>query len=260
MSRRIMLKKIDAQKERQLIRAWQENHDQKSMETLIKSYHPLLFRLIKKYQPYDNFFMRNDLIQEGVIAMMHAASRFDLEKGVRFSSYAKWWIFSALQNYVLKNSSVVTRCVSYRKLFFKLKKLQQTLRQLTMQNPQDVYHNFLKNCEEMEKQLKDLSLNTCLADMDCTTILRDETFTPEEQCLMNEKKTLQKNLLTEMIGTLNSKEKWIVNQRICDQTLSEIGSLLGITKERVRQIEQRALRKMTFCLKEKSAQKREVLA
>ena len=118
---------LEKDEEISLISNWQKNKDKKSLDKIIKAYYRLINAVAKKYSGYG--LPREDLINEGTLGIIHALNKFDLSKGFRLSTYARWWIRAKIQDYILKNWSIVKvgSTATQKNLFFNLKKLKKQI-------------------------------------------------------------------------------------------------------------------------------------
>ena len=217
----------------------------------------------------------DDLIHEGVLGIMHALEKFDTSKDFRLSTYASWWIRASIQDYILKNWSVVRTgsTASQKALFFNLKKIKQQIndvsREFMGQREIDKVSNMLNvksiEVQNMESRLTggDLFLNQNIdneSESDFMGLLADERENPEENYENINDKKVKKDLINKAINTLNEREKKIIRLRKFKEksiTLDELGKMLKISKERVRQIETKALEKLKKTLLEISQQNKE---
>lgn len=256
-----------------LAKAWHENKDEKALHALIECYTRLVISLAVKYKGYG--LSMSDLIQEGNLGLLQAANRFD--RGVRFSTYAKWWIRAHIQDFVLRNWSIVRTgsTTTQKNLFFNLNRLRSKLLSITTEtmSPQDqerIAQHLdisIQEVEAMETRLAshDLSLSHPVSeysDNNWQDFLLDTRLNPEETSFQEHAEQSRHNWIEEAMLCLAPREHYIISQRrLSDplQTLERIGKELSITKERVRQIEARALRKMRYYFMESMHEVRQVL-
>ena len=217
----------------------------------------------------------DDLIHEGVLGIMHALDKFDVSKDFRLSTYASWWIRASMQDYILKNWSVVKTgsTASQKALFFNLRKIKQQISNISSeymgQDELDKVSEILnvKNLEvqNMESRLSggDVHLNQKIdneSDNDLMSLLFDERPNPEEVVEDYSDGKQKKEYISKAISTLNEREKTIIQLRKLKEksiTLDELGKMLKISKERVRQIETKALQKLKTALLDISQQNKE---
>lgn len=247
-----------------LANAWHDEHDEKALHLMIRSYSRLVISVAIRFRHYG--LPLGDLIQEGNLGLMQAAARFEPERGVRFSTYAKWWIRSSIQDYILRNWSIVRTgsTAAQKQLFFNLRRLRAQLANIsteTMQ-PQDrekIAEDLkvsVRDVEDMENRLSahDLSLSSPVSENrneDWLDSLPDIRPTPEAETSELFDTTIRKYWIQSALHHLTSRERQIILLRHLAEnstTLEAIGTMMGISKERVRQLEGRALRKMRFHL------------
>jgi RNA polymerase sigma-32 factor len=267
---------LDAETELRLARAWRDFRDERALHRLITAYMRLAISMASKFRRYGA--PMNDLIQEASLGLMKAADKFDPDRGVRFSTYAVWWIKASIQDYVMRNWSMVrTGSTSSQKaLFFNLRRVQAKLEREASQRGEVLDQHQLRqmvaaevgvplaDVEMMEGRLSgsDYSLNaTQSSDEDgreWIDALEDEGQQAAEAVEgAHDGARLRDWLITAMRG-LNARERYIVAERkLKDEgrTLESLGEELGLSKERVRQLEAAAFAKMRRSLE---AQSREV--
>ena len=264
---------LEKEEEFNLINDWRDNKNPKSLQRILDSYLRLAVSYARKYSSYG--LSLDDLIHEGVLGIMHALDKFDTSKDFRLSTYASWWIRASIQDYILKNWSVVRTgsTASQKALFFNLKKIKQQIndvsREFMGQYEIDKVSSMLNvksmEVQNMESRLTggDLHLNQKVdseSENDLMSLLPDERQNPEEIYEDFKDKNVKKNYIAKAIETLNDREKTIINLRKFKEksiTLDELGQKLKISKERVRQIETKALEKLRKAILEISQQDKE---
>lgn len=252
---------LEKDHELDLARRWRDKGDEKALHELVRSYTRLVVAMASKFRNYG--LPLGDLIQEGNIGLMQAANRFEPERELRFSTYATWWIRSAMQDYVLRNWSIVRTgtTAAQKSLFFNLRRLRAQIEYKTEQQglgtdgrakiakELDVS---IKDVEEMEARMNgaDSSLNAKVGedgDDEWQNFLADERPNPEDVVIgMKDAQTRSKWLMS-ALGQLSDREQTIIRERHLKQqavTLEDLGKELGVSKERVRQLEQRAMIKL----------------
>ena len=264
---------LEKDEEFYLINDWRDNKTPKSLQKILNSYLRLAVSYARKYSSYG--LPIDDLIHEGVLGIMHALEKFDTSKDFRLSTYASWWIRASIQDYILKNWSVVRTgsTASQKALFFNLKKIKQQIndvsREFMGQSEIDQVSSMLNvksiEVQNMESRLTggDLHLNQKVDnenENDLMSMLADERQNPEEVYEDFKDKNVKKNYIEEAISTLNEREQKIIHLRKFKEksiTLDELGKMLKISKERVRQIETKALEKLRKSLLDISKQDKE---
>lgn len=252
---------LEREHELTLARKWKNKRDERALHELIKSYTRLVVSIASRFRNYG--LPMGDLIQEGNVGLMQAAERFDPEREVRFSTYASWWIRAAIQDYILRNWSIVRTgtTAAQKSLFFNFRRLRARIenrtereglddagrRQIAKELDVDV-----SDVVSMEGRLagNDHSLNATVGedgDSEWQDFLQDENPNPEEIVIgMKDAKTRSLWLRKALKG-LSERERTIIEERHLNYeavTLEDLGKTLGISKERVRQLEQRAMDKL----------------
>ena len=255
------------------IENWRNNREEKSLQIILNSYLRLAVSYAKKYKNYG--LQLDDLIHEGVLGIMHAIEKFDVSKDFRLSTYASWWIRASIQDYILKNWSVVKTgsTASQKALFFNLRKIKQQISDVSSeymgQNEINKVSEMLNvktfEVQNMESRLSggDVYLNQKIDDEsenDFMNLLNDERPNPEEVVEEFSDGKLKKLFIEKAILSLNERERTIIQLRKLREksvTLDELGKVLKISKERVRQIETKALEKLKNSILEISQQNKE---
>lgn len=255
---------LDAETELALARAWRNDGDEKALHRLVNAYLRLAIAMAAKYRRYGA--PMPDLIQEAGVGLMKAAEKFDPDRGVRFSTYAVWWIKASIQDYVMRNWSMVrTGSTSSQKaLFFNLRRVRAKLEReagadgvvLDGQRLREMIAEEigvpLRDVEMMDARLSggDFSLNALQAGeegREWLDTLEDDSPQAEETVPRNADLARVRGWLAEALGSLNARERMIVVERkLKDEprTLESLGRELRLSKERVRQLEAQALGKL----------------
>lgn len=263
---------LEANEEYMLAKCWQEHQDPKAAEKLVASHLRLVAKIANGYRGYGLPVI--DLIAEGNVGLMQALRKFDPDKGFRFSTYAMWWIKANIQEYILHSWSLVKigTTSAQKKLFFNLRRLKaemQTLDEPTLsaQTIKDIASELNvpeQDVIEMSKRLSggDKSLNTPLKAEGVDQWqdwLIDESSSHDIQ-IMEHDENKQKNILLETaLKSLNERDYYIIKERRLVEpptTLETLSATLGISRERVRQIEIRAFEKLQKTVKSTALQKR----
>ena len=244
----------------ELARRWREENDELALHELVRSYMRLVVSTASRFRNYG--LPMGDLVQEGNVGLMQAAARFEPQREVRFSTYATWWIRSAMQDYVLRNWSIVRTgtTAAQKSLFFNLRRLRARIEdsmgaRLSDEGRRTIAEQLkvdVGEVESMEVRLSgfDQSLNAPLSDSsddDWMDFLPDTGPSPETVAIGMRDAETRSRWLAEALRELSPREQTIIRQRrLTDEgaTLEELGRELGVSKERVRQLESRALGKL----------------
>jgi RNA polymerase sigma-32 factor len=252
---------LERNHELDLARRWKDRRDEKALHELVRSYTRLVVSIAAKFRNYG--LPMGDLIQEGNIGLMEAAARFEPALENRFSTYATWWIKAQIQDYVLRNWSIVRTgtTASQKSLFFNLRRLRARIRGQSARDwlDDDAVSEIArelgvdkKAVVEMEARMNggDQSLNAPIgedAQREVQDMMADPAPTPEEVVTGMRDSATRSAWLNDALGALSPRERTIIEERqMRDEvvTLEDLGRQLGISKERVRQIEQRAIGKL----------------
>ena len=257
---------LEREEEHQLAIAWKEEQDQEALHKITTAHMRLVISMASKFR---NFGLpMSDLMQEGYVGLLEAAARFEPAREVRFSTYATWWIRASMQDYILRNWSIVRGGTSstQKALFFNLRRLRAKLaRNGDLISQPDVYQEIsqalgvsMKDVALMDSRLSgsDTSLHAPVGDDDSGTATRMDFLVDDrplqdtlvEESIDGDRRT---SWLRDAMQVLNERELKIIRQRKLSEegaTLESLGNELGISKERVRQIENRALEKMKSAL------------
>jgi RNA polymerase sigma-32 factor len=232
-------------------------NDMEAAEKLVTSNLRFVVKIAHEYKNYRVKLI--DLIQEGNIGLMHAVKKFDPYKGYRLISYAVWWIRAYMQNFIIKSWSLVKigTTQTQRKLFFKLGQAKRKLEGLSRNYPEFREIAELLNVKEGEIEEMDLRLTNRDVSLDATMDGEGESTyvdhlvyggeDQEELLMKKEEAALVKKNIAGAMEKLNEREKHIIQHRIMadkPETLQEIGDKFNITRERARQIEKEALKKL----------------
>ena len=262
--RQALLSKED---EVNLIKDWQLSKNQKSLNKIVSSHLRLIISIANKFRNYG--IPINELVQEGNVGLMQAVDKFDLDRDVRFSTYSSWWIKAAMQTFILKNWSIVRigTTAAQKSLFFKLKTIISKIEKDNNSSFNDYHQQKLaedigikfKDIEDMKGRLSgsDQSLNATFSEnseLEIQDLLVDQRASPEQNAILTKDTKTISNLINEALNKLPEREQKIIGARQLSEntvTLQELGKDLGISKERVRQLENRALNKLKLSLQKK---------
>lgn len=251
---------LEREDELKLAQSWRHSGDERALHRLVLAYSRLVVSIASKFRHYG--LPLGDLIQEGNIGIMQAASRFDPDREVRFSTYSVWWIRASIQDYVLRNWSIVRTGTTsaHKSLFFKLRRLRARIGEaeggmLTDDGRQQIADTIgvsLGDVTHMEQRLSgaDSSLNAPVGEHNehaAQDFLIDDRPTPEASVATSRDVNKLSAWLAEALEDLSPREKMIIMRRRLEEegaTLDELGRDFGVSKERVRQLEARAMSKL----------------
>ena len=262
---------LERDEEQELATAWRDNGDETALHKLVTPYMRLVISTATRYRSYG--LPIGDLVQEGNIGLMQAAAKFEPEREVRFSTYATWWIRPSMQEYVLRNWSIVRTgtTAAQKSLFFNLRRLRARIEDgsgvLTDANRQEIATCLnvpLRDVLMMEGRMSgsDRSLNTPVGEngeSEWQDFLADDSADPEEQVMGGHDSAVRHRWIETAVSELNPREQTIIRKRRLSedgQTLEVLGQDLGISKERVRQIEQEAMKKLKNALQRQAGDSR----
>lgn len=267
---------LERDEERDLAQRWCDSRDEKALHRLTAAHMRLVIAIAARFRHYG--LAMSDLIQEGHVGLLEAAARFDPDREVRFSTYATWWIRASIQDHILRNWSIVRGGTSsaQKALFFNLRRLRARLTRGGQERIDAAVHGKIAQALKvsvadvatMDSRLSapDTSLNTPMSDDESAAERMD--FLPDTAPLQDE--TVGEQIdsdrrvgwLRQALHVLSDRELNILRRRRLQEdgeTLEALGDQLGISKERVRQIENRALEKLKRALLERHPQGQAVL-
>ncbi len=238
-----------------------KDSDVTAAEKLIVSNLRFVVKIAHEYRNYG--FKLADLIQEGNVGLIHAVKKFDPEKGYRLISYAVWWIRAYIQNYLIKSWSIVKigTTQAQRKLFFKLNQTKKDLETLSKRNPE--FSEIATSLGVKDSEVEEMDLRMGARDVSLHEMINDESSNShidflayegdnqETSLIKNEEKSLVQRDIAGALAHLNERESYIILNRVMaddPKTLQEIGEKYNISRERARQIEKQALKKMQLAL------------
>lgn len=253
---------LERDHEHMLALRWRDHKDTKALHELISAYARFVIRIATRFRGYG--LPLGDLIQEGNIGLMEAAARFDPERNVRFSTYASWWVLAGIQEYVLRNASIVRigTTASQKRLFFNLRRMRAKF----VDNPDGTMTDEDRNrvaealgvplaaVERMESHFSrpDQSLNMTINSDDAggdeyQDFLRDQNPSPEQNAMESHDDKIRARRIVEALDELSPRERRIIISRFIEDeplTLAQLGVVFDVSKERIRQIESKALDKL----------------
>jgi len=266
---------LSREREFELARRWREAGDRSALHELITAYARLVVAIAARFRNYG--LPLGDLIQEGNLGLMQAAQRFEPEREVRFSTYAAWWIRSQMQDFILRNWSIVRTgtTAAQKSLFFNLRRLRARIDDPSGGALSDANAGKIavtlgvgkNDVADMDARLAggDLSLNAAPGedgDGEIQDFLVDPGPSPESTAMRAHDEGIRLRYLAEAISELTPRERAVISERRLREenvTLEALGRAFGVSKERVRQIEHRALGKLKTALERRSSEPGDLL-
>ncbi len=253
---------LEKEQEYMLAKRWQEHGDRDAAHMLITSHLRLVAKIAMGYRGYG--LPLAELISEGNIGMMQAVKKFDPDRGFRLATYAMWWIRASIQEYVLRSWSLVKigTSAAQKRLFFNLRKLKSQMQAIDDGdlNPEQVAAIATK-LDVPEKDVVDMNRRLAFGDQSLNAPTRgydegstewqdwlvDQTVNQEESLSDRQEETQRKKLLQQAMSSLNDRERAIITaRRLLDtpKTLDDLSQEFGVSRERIRQIEEKAFEKL----------------
>ena len=235
-----------------------EENDLTAARQLIMSHLRLVIKIARSYSGYG--LNQADLVQEGNIGLMKAVKRFDPSRGVRLVSFAIYWIKAEIQEFVVRNWRLVKKATTkaQRKLFFNLRSMKKTLQPLKQDEIKEIAKELnVKEADvkEMEYRFNGNEIALDYQDDDNEdeifrpiSYLKDENADPLKQLISKESESNSISALTNAIKSIDERSRYVLESRWLNEekskTLHELADELGVSAERIRQIEQNALKKL----------------
>lgn len=250
---------LTEEQEISLITDLQQNGNMQAAQILVTSHLRLAAKIAMTYRRYG--LPLADIISEANIGLMQAVKKFDLSKKVRLATYAIWWIKAAINDYILRSWSLVKigSSAAQKKLFYNLKRIKARLglyenKELAPQEVKAIARELVvdeSDVKEMNMRLSgDKSLNVAVSDEDDDEridLLVDKSQNVEDKVLRKQEAAYKTAVLRQCIAQLNEREQYIVKNRLLTEeplTLNEVGEKFGVSRERIRQIEEAAFKKL----------------
>ena len=260
---------LEAEEEYMLAKRWSEHGDYDAAHRLVTSHLRLVAKIAQGFRGYG--LPVTDLVAEGNIGLMQAVKKFEPEKGFRLSTYAMWWIRAAIQEYILKSWSVVKvgTSAAQKRLFFNLKKMKNRIGAVDQNSLSD--EQIAEIAEELDVSARDVVdmdqrmtandrfLNAPAGDdskSDWIDLLEDDSESHEVILANREEQDNKRSMLYDAMDALNARERDIImKRRLAEdpQTLEELSQTYEVSRERIRQIEARAMEKLTAAVTEMAA-------
>jgi RNA polymerase sigma-32 factor len=251
---------LTAERERELAQTWRRHGDGAALQDLVGSHLRLVVKIARSFSGYG--LPISDLIAEGNVGLMQAAQKFEPERGFRFATYAMWWIRAAIQEYILHSNSIVKMgtTAAQKKLFFNLRRLKNRLGEhgqgdLSPEAVETIAAELgvpETDVVEMNRRMggADASLNVTIVEdgeIEWLDQLVDERPTQDALLTEADEKAERHRLLVQSLAQLNDREREILTERrLRDEplTLEDLGQRFHVSRERIRQLEARAIEKL----------------
>lgn len=264
---------LDAETEWALARAWRDHGDEQALHRLINAYMRLAVSAASKFRRYG--MPMNDLIQEAGMGLMKAANKFDPDRELRFSTYATWWIRASLQDYLMRNWSMVRvgSTSAQKSLFFNYKRVKAKFEREAVARGEEINSASIQKLVASELKIplhdvefmggrlagSDFSLNAMQSQdeegREWIDALEDDAEQAEAQVEQSHDRAQLREWLLHAMAKLSKRERLIIRERMLleePRTLESLGEELNLSKERVRQIQVVAFQKMRANLEGKS--------
>ncbi len=252
---------LDAETERALIIAWKQHGDRQALDRLVRSYQALVTRVAGQYRLGSVPFA--DLVSEGNVGLMYAIEKFDVERGFRLSTYAVWWIRATISELALAGSSLVKGVTNerHRRILFNLRRIKARLGDLAAGDlSPEATATIAEELGVAEADVthvngwataREMSLNVGPGDEESRTdwqeTLIDPADDPETAVISDDEHRKRQHMVRSALTTLDTREQHIIARRHLaeePEKLVDISRRFGVSRERVRQIEARALAKL----------------
>jgi len=254
---------LEKQEEFMLAKRWVEHEDTEAAEKMVTSHLRLVAKIAMGYRGYG--LPIGEVISEGNVGLMQAVKKFDPDKGFRLSTYAMWWIRAAIQEYVLRSWSLVKMgtTAAQKKLFFNLRRMKGEMKaiqdgDMTPEQVEKIATTLGVREDEVESMNRrmamggDSSLNVTIGSEDggaqWQDWLEDDRYDSQEEALgKDQEHEARMELLRDAMVDLNDRERHIIEERRLAEkpkTLEDLAQIYKVSRERIRQIEARAMEKL----------------
>jgi len=243
---------LSREEEDELARKWQNDYDLAAVQELISANLHSVAAIVREYRHFG--LPEEDLIQEGTLGLMHAVKRFDPDRGFRLKTYASYWIRASIHDFILRSWSIVKMGTNklQRRIFAGLQKAECAIAALEGRNLEEVAEQYGTSGESYQAIAssflrRDFSIDSDHGDEGHVLELPAPGETPEQQLERKDWKAFAHNQLEQAMAALSDRDRYVIRQRrLMDPpaTLKELSEELGVSIERVRQLEARAMKKM----------------
>jgi len=250
--------KLTREEEEELARLWHKNQDIQAAQRLLMGNLHAVAAIAREYRHFG--LPEMDLIQEGTLGLMQAIQRFDPERGFRLMTYASWWVRASIHDYILRSWSIVKMGTNklQRRVFAGLQKAKHAIAAIEGRLDEEVANEYGLSGQEFQGLAnaflqRDVSLDVDIEGQTMVAALPSPEASPEELLSESNWRSHQSKQLKEAMQSLSDRDRYIVMQRhLTDEpaTLKDLSEDLGVSIERVRQLEKRAMKKMKAALLE----------
>lgn len=246
------VERLSREEESALARRWHDYQDREAAQQLVVGNLSGVAAIAREYRHFG--LQEADLIQEGTLGLMHAVKRFDPDRGFRLMTYASWWIRAAIHDFILHSWSIVKLGTNklQRKIFAGLQKAKNAIAALDGHQADEVAAEYGITSHEYQETAnaylqRDLSLDADIEGESMISALPALEATPEEQLIEANWQNHQNSQLHSALRELSDRDRQIVMQRHLSEepaTLKDLAGDFGVSIERVRQLEKRAMNKL----------------
>lgn len=244
--------KLDRETEEELVRRWQRDHDLASVQQLINSNLHSVAAIVREFRHFG--LPEEDLIQEGTLGLMHAVKGFDPDRGFRLKTYASYWIRASIHDFILRSWSIVKMGTNklQRRIFAGLRKAEHAIAALEGRNLDEVaiaHGTSGETYQEIASSFlqRDYSIDSTDYEGEPILQLPSPDKTPEELLESKDRSAHIQKQIEQGLAALSDRDRYIIRQRFLAEppsTLKELAEELGVSIERVRQLEARGLKKI----------------
>jgi len=246
------VERMGREEELVLAKRWHEDQDRGAAEQLVRANLYAVAAIAREYRHFG--LQEADLIQEGTLGLMHAVKRFDPERGFRLMTYASWWVRASIHEFVLKSWSIVKLGTTklQRKVFAGLRKAQESIAAIDGREADIVAEQYGISGHEFQETAqaylqRDVSLDVEIEGQTMVESMPSDVASPEELLTTSDWKSHQQKQLRQAMQSLRDRDRFIIERRHLQDTpatLKDLSEILGVSIERVRQLEARALKKL----------------
>ena len=246
------VERMGREEELRLAKRWRDEKDRSAAERLVRANLYAVAAIAREYRHFG--LQEADLIQEGTLGLMHAVKRFDPDRGFRLMTYATWWVRASIHEFILKSWSIVKLGTTklQRKIFAGLRNAKESIAAADGSDVDVVAEQYGVSGHEFQETAqaylqRDVSLDTEIEGQSMVEALPSDVASPEDVLMASNWEDYQKQKLFDALQQLRDRERFIIERRHLQEspaTLKDLSETLGVSIERVRQLESRALKKL----------------